>query len=104
MSHLLVAGRRLECVRERVPEIEHGALAAVVWVAEADGCLERRAATDEVRGRQLPERLAGKEARFHHLRHPLAALTLGKRFEQCRIDDNAARPVKGADEALPRGQ
>src|SRR3954464_14173334 len=48
----------LEPVRERMTQIERLPRAAVEGIAEADRCLEGRAAANELFVRQLPERLA----------------------------------------------
>ena len=74
VADAVVAGGRLERVRERVAEVQHRAVAAVVRVAEADGGLEGGAAADELVVGQLPERLAREQAGLHHLGHALAAL------------------------------
>src|SRR5437763_3768193 len=63
----LVAGSGLECVRERVTEVQDLALTPVVGVAQAHRGLEGSGAADELVVRQLPERLAGEQAGLHDL-------------------------------------
>ena len=53
----LKARRSLERVRERVPEVELGALAAVARIAQADAGLERRAASNLLARGRAPRRL-----------------------------------------------
>ncbi len=85
---------------EGVAEVERAPHVAVVGVAEADRGLEGRAAADELRVGQLPERLAGEQPRLHDLGHPVQALGGGQRRDQGRVDDRLRRPVEGADEVL----
>src|SRR2546421_278301 len=55
MCDRLVRSGSFERVRERVAEVEDVPLAAVVRIAETDRGLERRAATDELDVRKLPQ-------------------------------------------------
>ncbi len=96
----LVAGCRLERVRERVAEVQHLPLLVVVRVAQAERRLERGAAADELVVAQLPEGLAREQAGLHDLRETFTSLRLGQRLEQRRIDHGAHRPVERADEVL----
>src|SRR3954452_18527653 len=90
----------LERVRERMAEIERLPRAAVEGIAEADGCLEGRAAANELLVCQLPKRLAGEEACLDDLRHALAPLLVGERLEITRVDHRSHRPMEATDEVL----
>src|SRR5207247_10286756 len=100
----LVAGGRLECVRERVTEVEDRPAAPLVRVGDAHRRLEGRAAADELRLGELPELLAREQARLDDLRHPREALPLGPRLQERRGDHRAQRPVEGADTVLAAGK
>src|SRR5207302_3033180 len=56
-----VPGAGLECMRERVAEIEHRAFAAVAGIAETDRGLEGCGAAHALRRRQLPQALTGEQ-------------------------------------------
>ena len=96
-----VPRRRLERVRERVAKVEGVARPAVVGVAQAEGCFVRGTAPHELLVGQLPEALTGEQTRLDHFGEPVAALLLGQRREQRRIDHRPRGPVEGADEVLP---
>src|SRR4051812_47859446 len=85
-------------------QIERLPRAAVEGIAEADRCLEGRAAANELFVRQLPERLAREEAGLDDLRHALAPLLVRERLEVARVDHGSHRPMKGAEEVLALGQ
>ena len=74
-------GRSLERVRERVPEVQRPANAAVERVADAERGLVGRAAPDELGVGQLPEPLAGEQPGLHDLGHPVQALGGGQRLD-----------------------
>src|SRR5260221_11465486 len=78
----LVAGCRLERVRERVAEVQHLPLLVVVRAAQADGRLERGAAADELVVPQLPEGFAREQAGLHDLRETFTSL---RRSEERRV-------------------
>ena len=96
----LEAGRRLERVRERVAEVELRALAAVVWVAQAEGRLEGSRPTHLLVERQLPDRLAHQQSRLDDLGAPVRELLLRQRLERRRVDHGPNGPVEGADDVL----
>ena len=72
----VVAGRRLQCVRERVPEVEDRATTLVERIAEADRRLEGCRTRGSASSSELPERAACEQPRLHHLGHPLTSLRL----------------------------
>src|SRR5580765_6720465 len=77
-----IAGGSLERMRERVAEVEHVPWSLVARVAEAEGRLERCAASNELRVRQLPELLSGEQPGLDDLGHPVQPLVGGQRLEQ----------------------
>ena len=99
-----VAGGRLECVRERVPEVQLDAVAVLVRVTEADGGLECRARADLRFGGEVPERLAQEQTRLHDLGEAVPPLLLRERVEKRRVDQGPRRPVERADEVLALAQ
>src|SRR5260221_5642528 len=78
----LVAGRRLERVRERVAEVQHLPLPLVVRVAQAERRLARGAAADELAVAELPEGFAREQAGLHDLRETFTSL---RRSEERRV-------------------
>ena len=97
-----VAGAGLERVRERVPEVEPGPPPlGLVRVGEDDAGLVGGAGADHVHLLELPDVVAGEEARLHHLGHAGAALLLGERGQDARVDADRLREVERAGEVLP---
>jgi hypothetical protein len=86
-------GRRLERVRERVPEVQPLAHASVVRVAQAERRLVRRRGADV-------ERAAGEQLGLDPFGLALAPLAFRQGAEQRLVDHDPRRPVERADEVL----
>jgi len=101
VAQALVSCGGLQCVREGVAEVQDRTASLVERISETDPGLERRRPADQLVLAELPERTARQEPGLHHLRHAFAALSLTQSREDVRIDDDACRIVKRADEVLP---
>src|SRR5919197_934444 len=73
VPYAFVAGGGLERVRERVAEVENGALVPVERIAHAHRRLEGGAAPNALARLELPERLASEQPGLDHLGHALDA-------------------------------
>ena len=100
MRETLVAGGCLQCVRERVAEVEDRATALVERIAEAHRSLERCAGPDHRLVLQLPERAARQQSCLDDLGHAFTPLRVAQRREDVGVGDDPGRVVKSADEVL----
>src|SRR5919106_90060 len=94
------AGGGLEGVRERVTEVELGALSPLDRVTEADRRLERRRPTDLLTELELPDRLPRQEAGLDDLGTSVLDLLSRQRREELGVDDHLRRPVECARQVL----